>query len=115
MEKFAREFPECKWVLPLEVFVERMVKNFDTAPGPDGIPYSAYGKKVGLCGEIVYECYSDWLTNGFLPEGFNHAYLWLLPKVAAEDGKGINMCDTKTLSGSNTDAKILAGALGCVL
>ena len=55
-----------------------------------------------------------WLRTGHLPEDFNRAYLWLLPKGSCDRDKAGPVTrepgDTRPLSGSNTDGKFFASA-----
>ncbi len=62
---------------------------------------------IPLTMKVLYLCYCDWLDSGSLPEHFNDALLWLLPKTEPEDGI-FEASDTRPLSGANSDAKLLA-------
>ena len=59
----------------------------------------------------IFGAYLLWLFSGRVPCFFNVSFLWLLPKMSPINGI-FNPRDTRTLSGSNTDHKIFAMALG---
>ena len=40
-EEYAVPFPEVQWELSKEEFLENIEATLDSAPGPDGLPYSA--------------------------------------------------------------------------
>ena len=56
----------------------------------------------------------SWLDEGRVPEGFNDVYLRLLPKGTSDRDTAHSVVrdpsDTRPLSGSNTDSKLLASA-----
>ena len=87
----------------------------DSAPGPDGIPYSAWKIAPLHVLEALHLCYSSWIDYGALPHGFGHSYLWLLPKGDdPNDNDGIMLRSpeqTRPLSGANTDSRLFATCL----
>lgn len=83
-----------------------------SAPGPDGLSYSAWKAGPPVCRQVLYDCYVDWLATGELPAGFNHAFLALLPKV---DSPSLAPHETRPLSLANTDSNIFATMLRLTL
>jgi exonuclease III len=108
-KKFSRQFPRVPWKLTFVAFVNIVLACRKSAPGPDGVPYSAWASNV-RAQVILYSAYIVWLSTGYVPIFFNVAYLWLLPKSDPPDGV-FNPCDTRPLSGANGDAKIFAMAI----
>ena len=106
---FSKPFPDTTWMISFDLFCKIISKLGHSAAGPDGIPYSAWLAHSTLT-EVLFECYSFWMDSGYLPDDFNVAYLWLLPKGSPENGVFAGK-DTRPLSGANSDAKILATAL----
>ena len=63
---------------------------------------------------MLYRCYCHLLETGELPDDFNEAFMVFLPKVPPSPGDNLAQCkesETRPLSLSNTDSKILAKAL----
>lgn len=42
-----------------------------SAPGLDGLSYSAWKSSLAVCREALYECYTDSMMNARLPGDFN--------------------------------------------
>ena len=54
------------WFLPFQLFLLLLTKVKKSAPGPDGIPYSAWAASVfGIINLFV--CYCMWMCNAPLP------------------------------------------------
>lgn len=96
-------------MITLAAFVDVVASCKPSAPGPDGVPYGAWGSDI-RAQVVLYSAYVTWLLHGYVPVFFNASYLWLLPKCSPDDGI-FNPCDTRPLSGANTDAKIFAMGL----
>lgn len=79
-----------------------------TAPGPDGISYTAWRCAPDLARRALYGVYLRWMSTGSLPPAVNWAYLALLPKTGTE---ALQAGDTRPLSMANCDSKLLASAL----
>ena len=78
----------------------------DSTPGPDGIPFAAWRAASGLSGPILLRVFEAVAKGHFPPEGFNYGLLFLLPKKDT----GL-VSDTRPLSVTNTDNRILAAAV----
>ena len=78
----------------------------NSSPGPDGIPFSALRALATFFAPIaaaIVQALADGVTP---PSGFNHGYLYLLPK------KGIHTpADTRPITVTNTDNRIIASAV----
>ena len=102
-----------EWAGTEEYFCDLIKSKKHSAPGPDGLPYGAYKVNETIM-KNMYLLYAFWIKGSLLPKHSNIAYLWLLPK-----GDNPSPCrapaDMRPLSGSNTDAKILASMLGSVV
>ena len=114
LERYANPFPQVQWRLGKEQFDVVIDCTRGSACGPDGIPYSAWGEVPAPCRAALHKAYLPWLDEGRVPEGFNDAYLWLLPKGSSDRDSACSVLrepsDTRPLSGSNTDSKLLASA-----
>ena len=106
-------FPQpATWILTFDEFCKYISKTHNSAPGPDGICYEVWKIAPDPVRRTLYDCYTAWITGNPLPDNFNIAWLWLLPKGdQPEDNSKVirEPADTRPLSGSNTCAKILAG------
>ena len=87
-------------------FLKGIKHTNDSSPGPDGIPFSAWRAVADLAAPVLYGVF-DAVSRGHLPPaGFNHGLLYLLPKKDT----GL-VSDTRPLSVTNTDNRILAAAV----
>ena len=80
----------------------------DSAPGPDGIPYSVYKKMWAITGPIILNSWNHSLMIGKLPPSHLESVITLLPK------EGKNTDDIKNwrpITLSNCDAKIITKAI----
>ena len=76
----------------------------DSAPGPDGIPYSIIGLLWPTFGPILTEAWNFSLRLGKLPPSHKQSYLKLIPKA----GKDLNVIGNwRPISLSNCDHKII--------
>ena len=91
----------------------------DSAPGPDGIPYSCWRNLPRRLQAPLYRAYVKWMEGGSLPHDANLAFLVLIAKGAHADDSGNSLFraaeQTRPLSLSNTDVKIFECALRSVL
>eukprot|EP00959_Pyramimonas_sp_CCMP1952_P007970 167013-Pyramimonas_sp.AAC.1 len=67
------------WTLTYPQFQELVEKLHDSAPGPDGIPYSVW-RAHDNCTRILYDFYLYFLASQRLPDDFNEALGVFLPK-----------------------------------
>ena len=88
----------------------------ESAPGPDGIPYSAY-RDSDFAAEALFTAAKEILHNqaAWMPAAFNEAFLVCLGKkpsrADAIHGLVFRAAATRPLSISNTDNRIIAGAI----
>ena len=71
---------DFSWILTFDEFMECLSGLRDSAPGPDGIPYSAWLYSTTSTHHLLYDLYIDFITTGHLPPSFNHSNLVFLPK-----------------------------------
>ena len=104
-----------QWKVDFDTFRNIIMASRDSAPGPDGIPYSAWKIAPLHVLEALHLCYSSWIDYGALPHGFGHSYLWLLPEGDdPNENDGIMLRSpeqTRPLSGANTDSRMFATCL----
>lgn len=77
------------------------------APGPDGFPLGFIKQQWNLLGDDVVALVQGFFTSKKLPEGINHTYLSLIPKVA----KPITPSEFRPISLSNASYKIISKLL----
>jgi len=80
----------------------------DSAPGPDGIPYSVYKRFWKITGPIILDAWNYSLLMGKLPASHAESVITLLPKEG-KDRREIKNWRPITLS--NCDSKIVTKAL----
>ena len=97
----------------LELIIARFT---DSTTGPDGLPYSAWAKCPASLRRALHQLYISLLSSDLEP-GADFNYAWLLLVQKGEDPQD-NMFvartaeDTRPLSASNTDCKIIAAEDG---
>jgi hypothetical protein len=76
----------------------------DSAPGPDGIPYSYYRHFWDIFGDIITQSWQDSMTTKSLPLSHRSSILRLLPK----EGKDLTkLTNWRPITLSNCDHKII--------
>ena len=115
LRDFARPLPsDVTWTLPFEQFDDVIKRCRDSAAGPDGLPYSAWFHAPVEFRQTLYTLYVSLLETDLQPEPcFNNAWLVLLPKGQDESDEAVisrGPGETRPLSVSNTDCKIVACA-----
>jgi exonuclease III len=76
----------------------------DSAPGPDGIPYSYYKHFWSIFGDALAQSWSEALLNGNLPDSHKTSILRLLPKTGKDTSKLTNW---RPITLSNCDHKLI--------
>jgi len=94
--------------LTLKELKEALVTCSESAPGPDGIPYSVYKKYWNIVGPVILAAWKHSLEIEKLPPSHLESLITLLPKEG-KDNKEIKNWRPITLS--NCDAKIITKAL----
>ena len=80
----------------------------DSAPGPDGIPYSVYKKLWVTLGVYVIDAWNFSVSSGKLPPSYSESALTLLPKA----GKNLDeVKNWRPITLTNCDQKIITKAL----
>ena len=79
----------------------------DSAPGPDGIPYSIIGLLWPLFGPLLSDAWNHSLKTGKLPPSHKQSYLKLIPKAGKDVRKltnwrpiSLSKCDHKLITKS---------------
>jgi hypothetical protein len=78
----------------------------NSCSGPDGIPFAYYRAFAGDIAPLLHAILLDMAKGGPPPPGFNFASLFLIPKDSS-----INVEDTRPISVTNSDNRIIARAL----
>ena len=127
LSRWLQELPDklvtsdnASWTLEREHVLESMRRSHETAPGPDGIPYSAYKKLGNYAVEYLFDAAEDLQEADQSPSPcFNHAILCCLPKTAARTdpvhGNVHTPEQTRPLSIVNTDNRLVANAYRLLL
>ena len=115
LDRHARRLPNnIVWTISSTDFNKIIARCTDSATGPDGLPYSAWANAPDSIRKSLYDLYVALLSTDTQPgASFNYAWLMLLHK--GEDPQDANLVaraaeDTRPLSASNTDCKIIASA-----
>ena len=96
--------------LTLEDILYAIKNANDSTPGPDGIPFSAWKAAPDLAAPILLNAFNAMSKRHKAPDEFNHGLLFLLPKKLS----GL-IEDTRPLSVTNTDNRIIASAVANVI
>jgi endonuclease/exonuclease/phosphatase family metal-dependent hydrolase len=102
------------WLLEKDDFLQILQRARDSAPGPDGLPYSAWANAPTHILDELYTMYTDLLSGVELPLDFNRCFLACIPKGdAVGDHIGIARTpdSTRPIAMSNAVAKLLAMAI----
>jgi hypothetical protein len=106
------------WVLEKEDFLHILHRARDSAPGPDGLPYSAWSGASRHVQDDLYTMYTDIMNGSELPPGFNRCFLACIPKGDAPgDHIGVARTpdSTRPIAMSNAVAKLMAMAINRAL
>jgi len=95
-----------------EITLEEMYKALktckDSAPGPDGIPYSVYKTFWPQIGSIIKESWDYSIKMGIIPNSHKESIITILPK----EGKDLSdIKNWRPITLTNCDAKIITKAL----
>ena len=74
LTQWARPLPEIDWVLSEEAFNAVLDKLVDSAPGPDGIPYSCWKRLPQHIRWHLFQAYIFWLNDSPLPADANWSF-----------------------------------------
>jgi len=80
----------------------------DTAPGPDGIPYSVYKVFWNQVGHIIKESWDYSVKTGITPNSHRESTITILPKEGKDHS---DIKNWRPITLSNCDAKIITKAL----
>jgi hypothetical protein len=106
--------PDIEWKLDKTQFREIISRPREGAPGPDGIPYTAWRLAGTDLTDILYEAYAAFMSGEVLPADFNECLLVFIPKgdEAGDHGTVARAPGlTRPISLSNTASKFFALAI----
>ena len=106
--------PDIQWNIDRGEFWEIALRARDSAPGPDGLPYSAWSQADPRALNTIFDAYSELVDGRPLPEGFNRSLMVLIPKGEL-DGDHLAIARlpgaTRPITLSNSVAKLFAMCL----
>ena len=111
---FSKSSDDIRWVIDQNEFDELMASKKESAPGPDGIPYSFYRCAGGLGSRILFCAYKHVLEGGTIPELFAESTTVFIPKSSDVDNNGriIRSLEAlRPLTLCNCDCKILTTSI----
>ena len=114
MREHGVKTPVFDWAIDFDHFCVLLKHMRDSAPGPDGLPYSAWARAPACVKQLLFVAYSAFLRGEDLSCGFNHAFMAILPKGERRGAEAIVLPLAEELLPpclSNTDAKIFASAM----
>jgi endonuclease/exonuclease/phosphatase family metal-dependent hydrolase len=105
---------DVEWNIDRGQFIDIALRARDSAPGPDGLPYSAWSNADPRTLNLIFDAYSELVAGRPLPEGFNRSLMVLIPKGEL-DGDHLAIARapeaTRPITLSNSIAKIFAMCL----
>jgi len=87
-----------------EEIYEVLLSCEDSAPGPDGIPYSYYKHFWYIFGDTLTQTWREGVNNGNLPNSHKTSILRLLPKIGKD---GTKLTNWRPITLSNCDHKLI--------
>ena len=99
-------------VLPpdVEAIYLHLLSLKDSAPGPDGIPYSCYKALARYSAMLLYKANLVLLAGGIISMAFNFQRGVFIPKNSPTDGLDPRADELRTLGLKNSDIKAITGA-----
>ena len=88
---------DIQWKIDRHEFDEMMVTKWESAPGPDGIPYSIYRCAAGLSSQFLFNVYKRVLEGGVVPAHIAASRTVFIPKSSDVDGNGLKAPDALRL------------------
>ena len=103
--------PALTFVPPSIECIAHFIKHLkDSAPGPDGIPYSCYKALLDVSAMLFFWANLILLAGGTLGINFNIQRACFIPKNRANDGVAPRADELRSLGLKNTDSKAIVGA-----
>ena len=99
--------------IPFADFCGIVTPRKDSAPGPDGIPFSAWAVPIAELHECLYSCYLQMCGGRLPPQGFNESLMTMIPKGDFGDIDGDFLAGPggiRPLSLANIAQKLVAAA-----
>ena len=82
---------EHSWTIDAEKFKGIVKAARESAPGPDGIPASAYRCANYAGSDILYEIYREYINGAHVPEEHLKSILAFIVKSAPESADSLNV------------------------
>ena len=79
---------DIRWTIDQAEFDDLLALKKDSAPGSDGIPYSAYRCAGGLGSKFLFNAYSAVLEGSAIPDCFAERRTVFIPKTSDIDDNG---------------------------
>jgi hypothetical protein len=116
LDHVPRDLPDYDWSIVVQHFEEAIDHFSSSAPGPDGIPFSALATVGKEFAAVLFEIFSVTGVNyKNVPEDFNEATMVFLPKGTDPNDSGTSAARepgaTRPLTLSNTDSKVFSRVL----
>ena len=95
-------------------FEELLASKRESAPGPDGSPYSVYRFAGGIGAKFLFDAYQAILQASALPAGFGACRTVFIPKSGEVDAQGLlirSLESLRPLTKCNCDCKVLTAAM----
>ena len=118
---------EAAWKLRRSDITRAIAMTSHSAPGPDGVPYSAWRRLGALAVDVLFAAAAELSTatgterllaafplDGDHNTPFNDAVMVFIPKKFAREVNGVRCCeagDVRPLSLVNTDNRLMANAV----
>ena len=113
--RYVQQAPDhINWTLDQAEFDDLLASKKDSAPGPDGIPYSIYRCAGGLGSQFLFDTYRALLEGGAVPDHFAESGTVFIPKTSDIDDNGriIRSPDAlRPLTLCNCDCKLITSAI----
>ena len=87
--RYVQKAPDdIRWEIDRNKFDELQATKKESAPGPDGIPYSLYRCAGGLGSQFLYKAYKHVIEGGPVPAQFAASRTVFIPKSSDVDNNG---------------------------
>ena len=87
--RYVRHAPDDRcWTINKAEFDDLLALKKDSAPGPDGIPFSAYRCAGGLGSQFLFNAHRALVEGGAVPDHFAESRTVFIPKTSDIDDNG---------------------------
>ena len=78
-----------KWIIEFSKCVEMLASKRESAPGPDGLPFSVYRSALGIGAKFPFAAYDVFLRVTAHPAGFGASRTVIIPKRCDVNAQGL--------------------------